>query len=156
MRSLISRDRIESSASVRESAVLRNAQVDGPAEMPTWDEPAHHSGRASFDEVLVLDTRASLRPAEMVERKLISLLKSVYLPVSHVRTMPLCGGRSHPSASSAPLDRRVDRTASVQSTAVSAGWEPSLQQAQFATTFTAIEETMLSANNCVNALFKVG
>jgi hypothetical protein len=59
------------------------------------------------DEMLIVDERASLRPAECVERKLISLLGSVYLPVSHVRTMPLCKGRDHPWASSLPADCKV-------------------------------------------------
>jgi hypothetical protein len=34
------------------------------------------------DEVLIADARAALRPAEMVERKLLSLLRSVPMPVS--------------------------------------------------------------------------
>ena len=37
------------------------------------------------DEVLVPDVRAQLRPAEMVERKLVSLLKSLPLPASHLQ-----------------------------------------------------------------------
>jgi hypothetical protein len=35
-------------------------------------------------ETLVVDARAQLRPAEMVERKLMSILRAVPLPVSHV------------------------------------------------------------------------
>jgi hypothetical protein len=37
------------------------------------------------EEVLIVDARALLTPAQMVERKLISLLKDKLLPVSHVR-----------------------------------------------------------------------
>ena len=59
------------------------------------------------DEILIVDARAGLRPAQVVEHKLISLLKSVYLPVSHVRTTSLCTGRPHFSASSPEPERAV-------------------------------------------------
>jgi hypothetical protein len=36
------------------------------------------------EEVLVVDTRAQMRPAEIVERKLVSLLRAVPIPVSQV------------------------------------------------------------------------
>ena len=39
---------------------------------------------AAEEEALVTDARAGLTPAQMVERKLVSLLKSNPLPVSHV------------------------------------------------------------------------
>jgi hypothetical protein len=39
---------------------------------------------AEGEEVLVVDTRGQLRPAEMVERKLVNLLRGGPLPVSHV------------------------------------------------------------------------
>jgi hypothetical protein len=51
------------------------------------------AGSLPLDEALVVDARASLRPAQIVERKLMSLLKSVYLPVSHVRTTALANAR---------------------------------------------------------------
>lgn len=38
------------------------------------------------EEALVADARASMTPAQMVERKLVSLLKSNPLPVSHLKT----------------------------------------------------------------------
>ena len=37
------------------------------------------------EEALVEDVRAGLTPSEMVERKLVSLLKSNPLPVSHLK-----------------------------------------------------------------------
>jgi hypothetical protein len=37
------------------------------------------------EEALITDARAGLTPAQMVERKLVSLLKSNPLPVSHVQ-----------------------------------------------------------------------
>jgi hypothetical protein len=37
------------------------------------------------EEALVTDTRAGLSPAQMVERKLVSLLKRNALPVGHVQ-----------------------------------------------------------------------
>jgi hypothetical protein len=39
------------------------------------------------EEALVADTRAGLSPAQLVERKLISLLKNHPLPMSHVQMM---------------------------------------------------------------------
>jgi hypothetical protein len=50
------------------------------------------------DETLVVDSRTSLRPAQLVERKLMSLLKNVYMPVSQVRTTTLYKGRGPFSA----------------------------------------------------------
>jgi hypothetical protein len=41
---------------------------------------------AAAEEDLVADVRASLTPAQMVERKLVSLLKSNPMPVSHLMT----------------------------------------------------------------------
>lgn len=40
---------------------------------------------AAPEECLVADARAGLTPAQLVERKLVSLLKSDPLPVSHVQ-----------------------------------------------------------------------
>jgi hypothetical protein len=46
-------------------------------------------------ESLIADARADLTPAQMVERKLLSLLKGRLLPVSHVRlaNLPRSRGR---------------------------------------------------------------
>jgi len=49
---------------------------------------------ADGDEALVADRRAALRPSEVVEQKLRSLLKSGPLPLSHVRTAGLPQGHS--------------------------------------------------------------
>src|SRR5437868_4959836 len=64
--------------------------------------PPARGGRGPFDEVLIVDARASLRPAQLVERKLMSLLKSVYLPVSHVRTTALANQRGQVAVPAAP------------------------------------------------------
>ena len=45
-------------------------------------------GTGREEEVLIPDSRARLTPAQMVERKLVSLLRSVPLPVSQLQ-----GGR---------------------------------------------------------------
>ena len=45
------------------------------------------------EEVLIVDDRANLGPAELVEHKLSSLLHSALLPVSHARMATLCGRR---------------------------------------------------------------
>jgi hypothetical protein len=37
------------------------------------------------EETLVVDARATLGPAQMVERKLLALLRDKVLPVSHLR-----------------------------------------------------------------------
>jgi hypothetical protein len=54
------------------------------------------SGALALDEVLVADSRAFLRPAQLVERKLMSLLKNVYMPLSHARVTTLVMGRGLP------------------------------------------------------------
>jgi hypothetical protein len=41
---------------------------------------------APSEEVLVTDARAGLTPAQMVERKLVSLLQSATLPVSRFQS----------------------------------------------------------------------
>ncbi|MFL5329962.1 MAG: hypothetical protein ACJ8C4_13740 [Gemmataceae bacterium] len=60
-----------------------NALSPSPRMTPAGDaaETSTHSGS---EESLVVDTRAGLRPAEHVERKLLHLLRSVVLPVSHL------------------------------------------------------------------------
>jgi hypothetical protein len=45
------------------------------------------------EEVLVADDRAALTPAQLVEQKLVYLLKTHALPVSHVRTGARAPGR---------------------------------------------------------------
>ena len=39
---------------------------------------------APVEETLVVDSRAGLRPAEMVERQLISMMRGMPLHVSHI------------------------------------------------------------------------
>jgi hypothetical protein len=53
----------------------------------------HQNDTAGKEEMLVPDTRARLTPAQMVERKLLSLLKSVALPVSHLQSVRQRGPR---------------------------------------------------------------
>jgi hypothetical protein len=45
------------------------------------------------DEALIVDARGQLRPAQQVEDKLLSLLRSVFVPVSHFRLGSLCRER---------------------------------------------------------------
>jgi hypothetical protein len=47
------------------------------------------------DEQVVADHRATLRPAQIVEGKLMELLQGAMLHVSQVRTANLNGSRSH-------------------------------------------------------------
>lgn len=49
---------------------------------------------ADRDEALVADLRAALSPAQMVERKLLTMLQGKALPVSHVRIAGLPQGRT--------------------------------------------------------------
>jgi len=45
------------------------------------------------DEALIVDVRCQVRPAQQVEDKLLSLLKSVFVPLSQVRMSSLNDGR---------------------------------------------------------------
>jgi hypothetical protein len=64
-----------------------------PSAEPIAGSPALRLPPSALEETLVADTRATLTPAEMVERKLLSLLKSNPLPVSHRMDGP--GTRRH-------------------------------------------------------------
>jgi hypothetical protein len=55
---------------------------DRPLSLLDWAQADHNS-----EESLVADPRASLTPAEMVERKLVTLLRSNALPISHVQML---------------------------------------------------------------------
>jgi hypothetical protein len=59
---------------------LTNSSAYRPGHRPSFGAAAGTPG----EETLVVDARGQLRPAEMVERKLVNLLRSVPLPVSHV------------------------------------------------------------------------
>lgn len=43
-----------------------------------------HQARAAQEETLIADARAGLTPSQLVERKLISVLRGGPLPVSHL------------------------------------------------------------------------
>ena len=90
------------------SGTFRSPHFAHPTETDNRQELVLASGPFPLDEALVVDSRASLRPAQLVERKLMSLLKSVYLPVSHVRTTALCKARGPFSVPSAPSDRKLN------------------------------------------------
>jgi hypothetical protein len=53
-------------------------------------EPAATSGH---EEILVVDDRAALRPAQIVESKLTRLLQGASLPVSHLQMRGLLNSR---------------------------------------------------------------
>lgn len=58
--------------------------------------PAGQEGDSSeCEEVLVVDGRADVGPAQQVENKLGALLGGAPLPVSHVRLTGLPGNRTH-------------------------------------------------------------
>jgi hypothetical protein len=88
--------RVSESGGLRMTRVCQGAVRASRRELPLLSEGS------TSDEVLIVDARAALRPAQLVERKLICLLKNVYLPVSHVRTTALGNGRGHFSAVSRP------------------------------------------------------
>ena len=54
---------------------------------PTTAPAAGQDLLTTPEEALVTDTRAGLTPSQLVERKLISLLKSNPLPISHVQML---------------------------------------------------------------------
>jgi hypothetical protein len=62
------------------------SQNKTPKELPISQDPLgdHPTGLDNV-ESLIVDLRGELTPAEMVERKLISLLKGRWVPLSHVR-----------------------------------------------------------------------
>jgi hypothetical protein len=60
----------------------------------------HLSRVLAPDEALIVDSRAFLQPAQLVERKLMATLKNVYVPLSHARVTTLVEGRGRFSASS--------------------------------------------------------
>ena len=67
---------------------IDSASVALPTDTSVLDTPAASSASlAAHEESLVADTRAGLRPAQMVERKLITLLKSSAVPMSHVQVV---------------------------------------------------------------------
>lgn len=51
-----------------------------------------HEKAAAAEETLVPDSRASLTPAEAVERRLTLMLRGVAVPVSHVRMAKFAKG----------------------------------------------------------------
>ena len=52
-------------------------------------------GEYECEEMLILDHRANLGPAQLVEHKLSTLLGGALLPVSHVRMLTHLGNRNH-------------------------------------------------------------
>ena len=51
--------------------------------------PPGEAGRTASDETLITDARAGVSPAQMVERKLLSLIGDGQLPVSWLQTARL-------------------------------------------------------------------
>lgn len=62
---------------------------------PDFPGTSGYENRDVPEETLIIDARGGLSPAQLVEDKLISLLKSVAVPVSHARMTTLCKGRNH-------------------------------------------------------------
>jgi hypothetical protein len=107
MNSITDRSSTERLRRVPASDVCRSPQPRRLTETGNRSEPALATGPFAVDEALIVDARASLRPAQIVERKLMSLLKSVYLPVSHVRTTALCNARGPFPVASVQPDRKA-------------------------------------------------
>ncbi len=108
MRNLLDRNKIKRPSQLPDMDRYRATHLYRTVETEDRPQSGLPSGRLSSDEVLILDERASLRPAELVERKLSCLLKSVYLPMSHVRATPFCKGRGHSSGPSLESARKRD------------------------------------------------
>jgi hypothetical protein len=47
------------------------------------------------EETLIVDVRGELRPSQVVEQKLLTLLRGKALPVSHMRTVEKLHPRAH-------------------------------------------------------------
>jgi hypothetical protein len=82
----------------------------------------HVSGALALDEALIVDSRTFLRPAQLVERKLMTLLKNVYMPLSHARVTALVKGRGLPGcgAVSRPYHNRAQPLLAIHSDLFSA------------------------------------
>jgi hypothetical protein len=52
--------------------------------------PCHHAPGVDSSEMLIVDMRGQLCPAEQVERKLKSLLGETSVPLSHLRMRVSC------------------------------------------------------------------
>jgi hypothetical protein len=69
---------------------MKTLHTDAPAKElplhPVSQLAGPHRAPAPAEEALVADPRASLTPAQMVERKLVLLLRSNPLPISHLMT----------------------------------------------------------------------
>jgi hypothetical protein len=65
----------------------------GRHERPGYRLAAEVSSPAQHEEVLVVDERAALRPAQVVESKLTRLLQETSLPVSHLQMRGLVRAR---------------------------------------------------------------
>jgi hypothetical protein len=64
----------------------RRHNVERKTDTTRGKKPADRAGWAAADEALVRDVRAGLTPAQMVERKLVSLLDNTPLPMSRLQT----------------------------------------------------------------------
>jgi hypothetical protein len=113
MNSIMDRSSRERLPRVPASGVFRTPQIGRATERESRSALALATGPFPLDEALVVDARASLRPAQIVERKLMSLLKSVYLPVSHVRTTALCNARGPFSVPCVQPDRKPSASSAV-------------------------------------------
>ncbi len=51
--------------------------------------------RSECEEMLIVDHRANVGPAQQVEHKLSTLLGGAVLPVSHARMLTQLGNRNH-------------------------------------------------------------
>jgi hypothetical protein len=105
MRSLLDRGMVQRIARVPESGGRLPQPAQASAAKWRRELPVL-SGPLALDEMLVVDPRSLLRPAQLVERKLIALLKSVYLPMSHVRATTVYKGRGPFSAAFAQPERK--------------------------------------------------
>ncbi len=63
----------------------------------SFDDPTRPPDgvRSECEEMLIVDHRANLGPAQQVENKLSTLLGGALLPVSHVRMLTQLGNRNH-------------------------------------------------------------
>ena len=74
--------------------VLRSA--NRPLPVPADDSTLTPDGvRPECEEMLIIDARAHLGPAQLVENKLSTMLGGALVPVSHVRMLTQLGKRNH-------------------------------------------------------------
>ena len=78
---------------VRKDLTSRLTRVSAASALRGGLDPSLRTKAPPAEEALIVDERCQVRPAQQVEDKLFSMLKSMFVPVSQVRLRALCKER---------------------------------------------------------------